>query len=159
MGLLVASSLLNVLLFEIFRVLLEARDLALKVLACLPQLIYVRRHLIFLLLGHESLSHTVRYGRLVKALVCGNGLPNLIAHPHEKESALGAVHGDLTDELIKALRIELLADCACTSFTGLPPLKRLIKSILQLDNIDAIRRSGRHVTYPESSIFSVLARR
>ena len=138
MGLLVARRLFDILLFEVFRVLLKACNLILKVLARLPQLIYVRCHLVLLLFGHECLPHTVRYGRLIQTLVGGNRHLNFVAHSHEQEATLGAVHGDLTDELVEALRIQLLADGADTSFTGLPPLQLLIKSILQLDNIDAV---------------------
>ena len=105
MSLLVTRRLLNVLLFKVFGVLLEACNLALEIFTSLPQLIYVRRHLVLLLLSHKGLPHAVRYGRLVEALVCGNRHLDFIANSHEEEATLSTVDRDLTNELIEALRV------------------------------------------------------
>ena len=44
---------------------------------------------------------------------------DLISHSDKKKTSFGAVDGDLSDEFIKALRVQLFSDRANTSLPGL----------------------------------------
>lgn len=64
------------------------------------------------LLGLELLPHGEGEGRLVEHLVGVDGHVELVPDPHEENSPFGAVDGDLADDLVVALLVELFADGA-----------------------------------------------
>ena len=158
MSALVAGCVLLELLLDVDVLLVAALHLVFQIFAGLTQLGDVGLHLVFLLLSHQSLAHAVRDGRLVQRLVGLHGHLDLVADSHQQEASLGAVDGDLTDELIEALRVQLLANGADASLAGLSSLQGFVEAVLELNNIDAVSRRRRDVTDPESAILGELTR-
>lgn len=64
------------------------------------------------LLGLELFPHGEGEGGLVEHLVGVDGHVELVPDPHEEDSPFGAVDGDLADDLVVALLVELFADGA-----------------------------------------------
>ena len=156
MSTLVAGCVLLELLLDVDVLLVAALHLVFQIFAGLTQLGDVGLHLVFLLLSHQSLAHAVRNGRLVQRLVGLHSHLDLVADSHQQEASLGAVDGDLADELIEALRVQLLANGADASLAGLSSLQGFVEAVLELNNIDAVSRRRRDVTDPESAILGEL---
>ena len=151
MSLLFALSQLSVLTHDLLDLLLQRLDVLVVLLAGGLIITDVLLHLALALLSHESLAHAIGDRALIESLVGLNGHLDLISHTHEQETALSAVNGDLTDELIEALGEELFAEGADTRLASLSTLKLLIEPILQIDYIDLSGGLGRNVTHPEAS--------
>lgn len=58
------------------------------------------------------------YTALVQPLVCLYLVPVLVSDPHQEEPSLPAVDGDLPDDFIEALVVELLSDGADANLFG-----------------------------------------
>ena len=84
--------------------------------------------------GHRRHTHT--------HLVGGEGHANLVADAQEQEPALGAVDGDLADELVKDLRVELAADGADARLARLSLLQLCVELLLQVDDVQARGRAA-----------------
>ena len=95
-------------------------------IASLSKLSNVGLHFIFLLLGHKSFSHSIGNWTLIQGLVSLNSHLNFISNSDEKESSFSTVNGNLSDQLIKALRIKLLSDWTDTCISCLSWLKFMI---------------------------------
>ena len=104
--------------------------------ASLLQVNNVLLHLILALLSHQSLSHTVGDGALVKSLVGLDGHLNLVTNTHQQETTLSTVDRDLSDKLIEALGEKFFTEWANTGLSGLSFLNGGIKLILEIDNVD-----------------------
>ena len=111
------------------------------------------------MLGHEGLAHTVGNRTLVQCLVCLNGHLDLVSDAHEEEATLGAVDGDLSDELIEDLREELFTEWADASLASRLFLKSIIEILLQVDHIDLRSRLRRDVTHQQRTAIGELPRR
>ena len=52
---------------------------------------------------HQSMAHTVRYRAIIEALISVKLSAKFISDTHEQEASFGAINGNLSYELIKAL--------------------------------------------------------
>lgn len=77
--------------------------------------------------------------------------------PQEEQPPLGAVDGDLPDELIEALRIQLLPDGADARLARLPLLQLLVELLLEVDHVQARGRRARNVLHPQLPALRPLA--
>jgi hypothetical protein len=92
------------------------------------------------LLGLQLLPCSKSHGALVQCLVGCNRHPDFIANTKKEEAALRAVDSHLTNELVKALRVELFTDRADPSLPGLTLHQTLIQRLLKLNHIETCRR-------------------
>ena len=136
-GLLFSLRSLGVLSDDFFNGLLELLDVLVVVAASLLQVSDVLLHLIFTLLSHQSLPHTIGDRGLVQCLVGLDGHLDLITDTHEEETTLSTVDGDLTDKLIKALRVKLFSDWTDTGLASLSVLNLSVKLFIEVDDIDS----------------------
>ena len=88
----------------------------------------------------------------------GYAAPNMYGMPapyspdmyaQQQQTALGAVDCDLTDELVEALRVELLAHGADPGLARLALQQTLVELLLQVDHVQARGWRARHVLNPE----------
>lgn len=70
--------------------------------------------------------------------------PDLVSHSHQKQAPFSAIDGNLPDELVETLGIELFSDGADASFSGLPLLESLIQFLLKIKDILLGSRRSRH---------------
>lgn len=135
-GLLFALGKLCVFADDLLDLLLECLDVLVVLFACSLEIADVLLHLIFSLLSHKSLAHSISDRTLVKRLIGLNCHLNLITNTHQKEAALCTVDSDLADKLIKTLGEEFLTEWADTGLTGLSALELLVEPVLQIDHIN-----------------------
>ena len=90
-----------------------------KFFTAVLELLNAALHFVLLLLSHQGLTHSIGDGGLVKGLVSLDGHADFISDTNEEESTLSAVDSDLTNELIKALGVQLFTNGADTSLSGL----------------------------------------
>jgi len=90
-------------------------------------------------LGLQLLPHGESDRALVQGLVSGDGHLDLIADSQEEEAALGLIQGHLSDDLVKALREELLAHGADATLAGLTLHKLLIELLTEACDINTGR--------------------
>ena len=64
------------------------------------------------LLSNERLLESVRNRAVIQVLVRVFNHPHFISHAHEQVASLSAVDRDLADDLIEALRVDLLPNRA-----------------------------------------------
>mmetsp|Transcript_7033 Transcript_7033/g.15376 ORF Transcript_7033/g.15376 Transcript_7033/m.15376 type:complete len:270 (+) Transcript_7033:137-946(+) len=110
-----------------------------------------------LLLCHEGLPHPIGDGGLIERLVGGDGHARLVPHTQQQQPPLRAVDGYLPDQLIEALRVELLSNGAYTRFPGLPGLQLVVKLLLQVYHVEASGGRARHVLDPQLPVFCPLS--
>jgi hypothetical protein len=60
---------------------------------------------------------------------------DLITDADEQQTAFCAVNGDLADEFVETLTVELLADGADAGLTGLPLLQSLVELLLEVEHV------------------------
>ena len=135
-GLLFSLRSLGVLSDDFFNGLLELLDVLVVVAASLLQVSDVLLHLIFTLLSHQSLPHTIGDRGLVQCLVSLDGHLDLVTDTHKEETTLSTVDGDLSDQLIEALSEKLLTEWANASLSCLSLLNGGIELVLEVDNVD-----------------------
>ena len=84
--------------------------------------------------------------------------PESLPDSEHEEAALGAVDGALADELVEALRVELLAHGTDARLPRLPRLQLGVELLLEVDDVQA--RGGRRgdVLDPERAVGFVRAR-
>ena len=78
------------------------------------------------LLGHECLTNAVRDATLVKRLVGCDGHASLVPNTEQQQTSLGTVDGDLSNQLIETLGVELFADGTNTCLTCLTGLELVV---------------------------------
>ena len=148
MRLLLSLPFFLVSLDNIINLLLKSVDLLFKFIAGILQLLNGRLHLILLLLSHESLSHSISNGTFVQCLVCLDCHLYLVSDSDQQESSLCAVDGDLSDEFVEALRVQLLPHGADSCFPRLPSLQPLLQFVLEGDHVDSGGGRWGNVTDP-----------
>eukprot|EP00438_Fugacium_kawagutii_P031490 Skav225537 [mRNA] locus=scaffold339:5345:5914:+ [translate_table: standard] len=143
--------------------LFDLRDLVLQFLHLISKLFVGHLKILHLLvvliaplLCLKGLAHSKCDGRLIEALICANGHPDFISNPQQQQASLSTNDGDLTDELIKALRIELLTDGANASLTSLPLLQPLVEVLLKVHNICTCGWCTRDILHPKLILLSPL---
>lgn len=62
------------------------------------------------LLRLQLFPHREGQRALVEGFVCADGHVELVPHSHKQDSSLGRIDGDLSDDLVEALLVQLLAD-------------------------------------------------
>ena len=129
-----------------------------KFIACLSKLGDISLHLIFLLFGHEGFSHSVCNWTFVQSLISLDSHLYFISDSNKKESSLGTVDGNLSNQLIKALRVKLFSNWADTSVSGLSWLKFMVQVILEIDNVHSSSWGWRNIFNPKRSFLSVFSR-
>ena len=92
------------------------------------------------MLSEQLLSHGKRHCALIKSLVGRVGLLDVIADAQEKKTTHWFVKSHLTDNLVKALLEQLLADGAEASLTGLPLEQLLVEHLTEARDIDTTGR-------------------
>ena len=95
---------------------------------------------LFAMLSKQLLSHGERHCALIKSLVGRVGLLDVIADAQEKKTTHWFVKSHLTDNLVKALLEQFLADRAEASLTGLPLKQLLVEHLTEARNIDTTGR-------------------
>ena len=83
---------------------------------------------------------------------------DLVAHAHQQEPSLCAVYCCLSNQLIEALRVKLLADRADACLAGLAFLQFFVEFLLKNDDIESSRRDGRDILDPELATILILSR-
>ena len=156
-GLLFALGKLCVFADDLLDLLLECLDVLVVLFACSLEVADVLLHLIFSLLSHKSLAHSISDRTLVKRLIGLNCHLNLITNTHQKEAALCTVDSDLADKLIKTLGEEFLTEWTDTGLTGLSALELLVEPVLQINHINLSGGLGGNVTHPEATFMSELS--
>lgn len=96
-------------------------------------------------LSLQLLPHGESDRALVQGLVSGDGHLDLIADSQEEEAALGLVQGHLSNDLVEALREELLAHRADATLAGLTLHKLLIELLTEACDINTGRLLVGHV--------------
>mmetsp|Transcript_58236 Transcript_58236/g.167068 ORF Transcript_58236/g.167068 Transcript_58236/m.167068 type:complete len:227 (+) Transcript_58236:91-771(+) len=99
------------------------------------------------LLGLQLLPRSKSHAALVERLVRSDRHPNLISHPQQQQAPLGAVDRHLPDELVEALRVELLAHGANAGLPGLPLHEPLVQRLLELNDVQARGRRIAHILH------------
>ena len=95
---------------------------------------------LFAMLSEQLLSHGERHCTLIKSLVGRVGLLDVVADAQEKKTTHWFVESNLTDNLIKALLEQFLADGAEASLTGLPLEQLLVEHLTEARDIDTTGR-------------------
>eukprot|EP00438_Fugacium_kawagutii_P032188 Skav209039 [mRNA] locus=scaffold2483:106391:107149:- [translate_table: standard] len=141
--------------------LLDLRDLVLQFLNLISKLfvgnlkiLHLLVVLIAALLCLQRLAHSECDGRLIEALVCTYSHPDFISDTQQQQASLSTNDGDLSDELIKALRVELLTNGANASLTSLSLLQPLVEVLLQIHNIRTCGWCARYVLHPKLILLS-----
>ena len=127
---------LAVALLDGFDLRLELDDLILELGLLGFELLDFALEVGLAVLSLELLSHGKSDRALIEGLVSGDGHLDLITDSQEEEATLGLVEGHLSDDLVEALREELLADGADATFTGLTLHKLLIELLTEACNIN-----------------------
>lgn len=122
--------------------LIQTGRLIFKVFAVLAQLCDILMHLCLVLLGGQSFPCSVGDAGLVETLISLDVHAHFIANTNEQEAALSAFDGDLTDELVEALRVKFLTNGADTAEASRSLLEGLLKVVLQVDNVLVRRGLG-----------------
>ena len=91
---------------------------------------------LFSVFGKQLLSHGERHCALIKSLVGRVGLLDVITDAQEKKTTHWLVKSHLTDNLVKALLEQFLADWAEASLTGLPLEQLLVEHLSEARDID-----------------------
>merc|ERR1719293_305105 len=157
--LLLLLAALGLLLLDHVYLGLQVLDLLLQLLVGLHQVLRLLAVLVPALLCLERLAHAEGDGGLVEALVGTDGPPDLVADAQQEQTALGADDGDLPDELVEALRVELLPDGAYARLASLSLLQPLVQVLLQIDHVRPGGRGARHVLHPQLVLLRPLAGR
>eukprot|EP00353_Schmidingerella_taraikaensis_P004336 CAMPEP_0185585990 /NCGR_PEP_ID=MMETSP0434-20130131/41973_1 /TAXON_ID=626734 ORGANISM="Favella taraikaensis, Strain Fe Narragansett Bay" /NCGR_SAMPLE_ID=MMETSP0434 /ASSEMBLY_ACC=CAM_ASM_000379 /LENGTH=172 /DNA_ID=CAMNT_0028206753 /DNA_START=238 /DNA_END=756 /DNA_ORIENTATION=- len=111
------------------------------------------------MLSLKLLAHGEGDGALIQRLVGRVRKLHLVAHPEEKQAALGLVERDLSDDLVEALHEEFDAHWAQARLTCLPLDQLLVEHLAQTGHVDA--RGGRvaHILHEVHALLDPLARR
>ena len=83
------------------------------------------------------LSHCKSRGALVKSLVRSDSHFNLISDSQQQQASFGFIEANLSDDLIKTLRKQLLTHWADTALTSLSLHELLIQHFPEASNVDS----------------------
>lgn len=131
--------LLPVCQLNLVDLMLQLVHLSLKFSALCLQSVDFVLHLLLLLFRLQCLPHSISNRRFIKCLVGLNCLTkrakyhsNLVSDSNQEESSFGAVNGNLSDQLIEALRVELLSNGTDSCLSGLSLLQSLVQLLLEV---------------------------
>jgi len=139
--------------------LLELLDLLGLFLICLFERFDGRVHVVLALLSHKGFPHAISDRALVKGLISLDSHLDFVTNTDQKETSFGAVDGDLTDQLIEALRVEFFANRANAGLSCLALLKLLFELILEVHDVELGGWRREDVFDPKLTALCVLARR
>lgn len=88
------------------------------------------------MLGLQLLSHGEGHGTLVEGLISRDGHLDFVTDSKQKKTSFGLRKGDLSDDLIEALREKLLSNWTNAALTSLSFHEFLIKLFSQSSNIN-----------------------
>ena len=91
----------------------------------------------------------ISVGAIIQLLQRSLDHAGLVTHSHELVTSLDTVESDLTNNLVKALRVKLLADGANSVGSSAKLIQLLVQSLLQVENICTRGWCGRNVTHPQ----------
>mmetsp|Transcript_23183 Transcript_23183/g.56398 ORF Transcript_23183/g.56398 Transcript_23183/m.56398 type:complete len:242 (-) Transcript_23183:30-755(-) len=100
----------------------------------------IRDHVLgqaFALFCLELLPGSEGHRALVQRLIRCDGHSDLVAHAQQEQTSLRAVQGHLSDQLVKALAVELLAHRANARLACLALHQALVQRFLELNHIQA----------------------
>ena len=141
------ESLLFALHDDVFNLFLEVPVLSIEAINSLLQVFDLTVPLNLLLFSDEGLAHSISDRALVKRLVGLNGHLDFVARAHQKETAFSTVDRDLTDQLVEALRVKLLAHGADTGVARALLLDLVVKLVLKVHHVHFGCGLRRNVTY------------
>merc|ERR1712046_255373 len=95
--------------FDLFNFSFESLDVCCIVCIALLLVGNICIHLVFALLRHQRLPHSIGNGRLVESLVGCNCHLYFISYSNQQESSLGTLDCDLSDQFVEALREKLFS--------------------------------------------------
>jgi hypothetical protein len=137
-------ALLLITALDILDLMLKLVDLPLKLRTLPLKGGYLKLHLLFPLLRLETLSHAIGNRGLVQSLISLYGHAYFIPDPDQQQPPLGAVDGDLPDELVEALGVQFLPKGADAGLPGLLVLQPLVQLLLQVQHVLGGRRGCAH---------------
>merc|ERR1719235_2155596 len=111
------------------------------------------------LLPVQRLPHAEGHGALVQGLVCGKGHSHLVADAEQRDPPFRANDRDLSEQLIEALRVELLADRTDAGRARVLLLQAHVQGLLKLDDVHRCCGDRGDVLHPDLAIFFPISSR
>ena len=108
---------------------------------------------------HGLLPDAKIYCRSVQSLVSGDRHLDLISHSQQQKPSLRLINGDLSDDLIKALREEFLSDRADATLTSLALHQLLVQQLTQSGHVNARGLLMAHILAVVLAILDPFSRR
>ena len=111
----------------------------------LIELLYFDIELILALLGLELLPHAETDWWVVESLIGCDGHFEFIFDPHQKDAPVRTIYGDLPNDLIETLTMQLLSDRTDAALPRLTVQKSFVQKLLQFGHVLSTRRVLAHV--------------
>ena len=150
---------LLVALVDGFDLRLQLRNLVLKLRLLVLELLDGLLQVGLAVLSLQLLAHRERDGRLVERLIGADSHLDLVANSEQQQAALGLGQRNLADDLIEALREELLTHRADSRLAGLSVHELGVEVLSQASNVDAGSGRVRHILDVMLSVLDPLGRR
>mmetsp|Transcript_134805 Transcript_134805/g.319539 ORF Transcript_134805/g.319539 Transcript_134805/m.319539 type:complete len:201 (-) Transcript_134805:21-623(-) len=147
------------MLLDLGNLVLQLLDFVSELLVRHLQVLHLLIVLISALLCLQCLAHAERDGGFVEALVSTNRHPNLVADAKKQQPSFSTDDGYLPDQLVEALRVQLLSNRANSRLARLALLQPFVEILLQVHHICARGRCAGHILYPQLIFLRPLPRR